>query len=52
MPSKSKAQMREMFALRERGEITAQEMKDFTPTKEQYKELPERVRPKRSKRGD
>lgn len=46
MPSKSRAQMRLMFAKAARGEISQATAEHFKPTKAQYKKLPERVKPK------
>lgn len=50
MPYKSDAQRRKFHAMRKRGEISAATVSEFDQASK-GKKLPERVRPKRSKRG-
>lgn len=44
MPSKSKAQFKEMFVLHKQGKITDGQLKDFTHNVD-YQALPSRVKP-------
>ena len=51
MPYKSKAQQRKFHAMEARGEISKATVDEFDQaTKGQYKNLPDRVRPKRKTR--
>lgn len=51
MPYKSDRQRRKFHAMLARGEISAKTVHEYDE-KSKGKKLPERVRPKRSKRGD